>query len=109
MPIDIDDLCDELNEIKNESLVKLACKSYLEWAYLRGENEPVAIRFQYLYDPIIQMFARGGRIRLYKGELAYGWAVRPKIVTTELSSVEPEDISDSALDKLDIDWKETMS
>ncbi len=107
LPIDIYDYCDELNEIKDESLVKSACKSYLEWAYLSGENESVALTFQDLYVPIIKLFSRGGRIRYHNGELVYGWAARARIIPLEMSAVEPEDISDTTLDLLDNDWFKT--
>ncbi|MGO4786534.1 hypothetical protein AB4124_03690 [Paenibacillus sp. 2KB_20] len=109
LPIDIYNYCDELNEIKDESLVKSACKSYLEWAYLSGKNESIALTFQDLYDPLIKFFNRGGRVRYHNGELVYGWAARARIVSTEMSMVELEDISDSTLDKLDKDWNETIS
>lgn len=101
LPIEIYEYCDELNEIKGEWLVKSACKSYLEWAYLSGENESVALKFQGLYVPIIKMFSRGGRIRYHNGELTYGRAARSRIVSGEMSMVEPEDISEKTLDKLD--------
>ncbi|RJG21441.1 hypothetical protein [Paenibacillus thiaminolyticus] len=61
LPIDIYEICDELNQIKDECLVKSTCKNYLEWAYLVGENIPVALNFQELYIPIIKLFYRGGK------------------------------------------------
>ncbi len=105
LPIEIYEYCDELNEIKDEWLVKSACKSYLEWAYLSGKNESVALKFQGLYDPIIKLFSRGGRIRYHNGELTCGSAARSRIISVKMSTVEPEDISQRALDKLDINWK----
>ncbi|MFB6367266.1 hypothetical protein ACFCP7_25110 [Paenibacillus elgii] len=106
LPIEIYKYCDELNLIKDESLVKSACKNYLEWAYLSGEKETVALKFQGLYVPIIKLFSRGGRIRYHNGELTYGRAARSRIISVEMSTVEPEDISDKTLDKLDADWSE---
>ncbi|MFA4136149.1 MULTISPECIES: hypothetical protein [Brevibacillus] len=108
LPIEIYEYCDELNEIKDEWLVKSACKSYLEWAYLSGENESVALKFQGLYVPIIKLFSRGGRIRYHNGELTYGRAARSRIISVEMSTVEPEDISEKTLDKLDTNWNETI-
>lgn len=108
LPTEIYEYCDELNDIKDEWLVKSACKSYLEWAFLSGENESVALKFQGLYVPIIKLFKRGGRIRYHNGELTYGRAARSRIIPVEMSTVEPEDISEETLDKLDINWNGTI-
>ncbi|WP_019533946.1 hypothetical protein [Paenibacillus ginsengihumi] len=102
LPIEIYAFCDELNDIQNEWLVKSACKSYLEWAYLSGENESVALQFQGLYVPLIKLFGRGGRIRYHHGELTSGRTARSRIISVEMSTVEPEDISEETLDKHDI-------
>jgi len=101
LPIEIYECCDELNKIKDEWLVRSACKSYLEWAYLCGENEPIALKFQGLYVPIIKLFSRGGRIRYHNGALFCGRAARSRIIPIELSTVEPEDISEKNLDNID--------
>lgn len=106
VPIDIYEFCDELNQIQDEWLVKSTCKNYLEWAYLAGVSEPVALKFQELYVPIIKLFSRGGRIRYHNGELTCGSSGRSRIVSTDMSIVEPENISDRTLDELDLQCDE---
>lgn len=104
LPINVLEVCDELNQIQNEWLVKSTCKNYLEWAYLIGENIPTAQVFQDLYVPIIKLFSRGGRIRYHHADLFCGNSARSRIIPIELSQVEPKDISDKLLDDIDDKW-----
>ncbi|NPC93905.1 hypothetical protein HOO54_17205 [Bacillus sp. WMMC1349] len=104
IPINILEVCDELNEIKNEWLVKSTCKNFLEWAYLIGENVPVALNFQELYTPIIKLFVRGGRIRYQHGELVCGRIGRSRSISMDISTAKQKDISDKTLNEIDECW-----
>ncbi|MFD2408566.1 hypothetical protein [Paenibacillus rhizoplanae] len=79
------------------------CDFYLEWSYAMDNEVPIALQFHDLYDPIIKLFERGGRISYHHNELVCGnhaWARNSGAITRD---IPPQDISDEALDRIDHD------
>lgn len=101
LSIDVVKICSELELIKNESLVKWTCLNYLEWAFLADQNIPIALEFQNLYEPVIKLFERGGKIRYHHGELVCGKIGWSRNLSAKFSLYQPEDIRDEVLDEMD--------
>lgn len=95
---------EEFNKLVNEDIdwvTKYLCTFYLEWSYVVDQQLPIALQFHDLYDPIIKLFERGGRISYHHNELVCGkhaWPRNSGAITRELS---PRDIKDEVLDALD--------
>ncbi|WP_052410004.1 Imm3 family immunity protein [Paenibacillus durus] len=103
LPIDINGVCTELNEVK-DGWAKMICTFYLEWSYLVDQEFPPALRFKDLYDPIIKLYERGGRISYHHHELVcgkYGWSRNSALI---LRNTPPLDIHDEILDEMDNAW-----
>lgn len=82
-------------------VVEYLCTYYIDWAYAVDQELPIALKFHDLYDPIIKLFERGGRIGYHHNELicgTRGWPRNSGVITRELL---PQDISDEALNALD--------
>ena len=101
LQVDIKAACPELELIKDNWLVKWTCIFSLEWAYLIDQKNPVALLFQDMYDPIIELFRRGGRVQYHHADVICGRLGWSRIPSSILSSHDPEDIRDQVLDELD--------
>ncbi|MEK3849011.1 hypothetical protein BK143_11710 [Paenibacillus peoriae] len=104
LPVDIEAICHELELIKDDWLVKWTCLFSLEWAYLIDQKNPVALQFQDMYDPIIELFKRGGRVQYHHADIICGRLGRSRIPSSSLSSYEPKDIRNELLDEMDNAW-----
>lgn len=104
LPIDIGAMCPELELIKNEWLVKLTCLFSLEWAYLIDQEIPIALKFHDMYNPIIELFKRGGRVRYHHADIICGKIGRSRIPSSSLSEYESRDIRSEVLNKMDNAW-----
>lgn len=102
--IDIEAMCPELELIKNEWLVKWTCLFSLEWAYLIDQKIPIALKFHDMYNPIIDLFKRGGRVRYHHADIICGKIGRSRIPSSSLSEYESRDISNEVLDIMDNAW-----
>ena len=102
LPIDIEEYCTELNEIYGTAYS--VCTFYLEWAYLLDQEEPVALKFYDLYEPIIKLYERGGRISYRENFLMCGSSEWPRNSARILRDIPPIDIQDEALEKFDREW-----
>jgi hypothetical protein len=80
----------------------------LEWAYLIDQELPIAIQFQDLYDPIIKLFERGGRIQYHHHELICGRYAWPRNPLHYPRIFEPKDIRDEVLDRIDIPFSRVL-
>lgn len=101
IPDGIKEECAELLNVNVDWITEYLCTFYLQWAYVVDKQVSIALKFHELYDPIIKLFERGGRISYHHNELVCGknaWPRNSGDVTRELS---PQDIRDVALDALD--------
>ncbi|ETT30261.1 MULTISPECIES: hypothetical protein [unclassified Paenibacillus] len=95
---------EECNALVNSNVgwvTEYLCTFYLEWAYVVDKKTPVALKFHDLYDPIIKLFERGGRISYHHNELVcgkHGWPRNSGVMTR---GIQPQDIRDEVLDALD--------
>ncbi|AJS61115.1 hypothetical protein UB51_24765 [Paenibacillus sp. IHBB 10380] len=101
---DIEIICPELELIKENWLVKWTCLFSLEWAYLIDKKTPIACQFQDMYDPIIELFKRGGRVHYHHADVICGRLGRSRIPSSSLTTYDPEDIRDEVLDEMDNAW-----
>ena len=100
LPIDAKSECIELNEIK-DGWAKMISTFYLEWSFLIDQNFPASLKFKELYDPIIKLYERGGRISYHNNELIsgkYGW---PRNSALILENNPLRCYSDELLDEVD--------
>jgi hypothetical protein len=103
LPIDMKEVCKELNVIGGGTALVI-CSFYLERAYLVDQEVPEAMQFQDLYEPIIKLFERGGRVFYRHNELVcggYGWTRNSALI---LRDSPPFDIGDKALIEEDNKW-----
>ncbi|MGO4532716.1 hypothetical protein AB4Z30_26835 [Paenibacillus sp. 2TAF8] len=101
IPAHIKEGCNGLIEANVDWITEYLCTFYLEWAYVLDKQMPIALKFQDLYDPIIKLFERGGRISYHHNELVCGkhaWPRNSGLITRELP---PQDIKDDVLDAID--------
>lgn len=93
------------NELKNieRQFFRMLCEAYLEWAALQDEEEPIAVQFHDLYEPLFKIFKRGGSVGLHHGEFVVGkWGIQFRNYS-KIAGWEPIDISDESLDKYDME------
>lgn len=67
---------EELELLKHGWPVEFLCKFFLEWVWINSIQAKRDIRFDDLYEPIILLFERGGRISYHHNEMVcgkYGW------------------------------------
>lgn len=103
LPVNIKETSLELNQRKIGWLAEYFCTFYLEWQYLVDQRIPEALQYQDLYDPIIKLYERGGRIHFHHHELIcgnYGFARTLSYVSTDQSPIV---ISNESLDQYDLD------
>lgn len=96
----------EQDNINIDWVTEYLCNFYIEWAYVADKQLPIALKFPDLYDPIIKLFERGGRIGYHHSELVcgkYAWTRNSGALAGKLS---PQDIRDEVLDTLDNENKE---
>jgi hypothetical protein len=105
IPKDIQRFIDDINLIKHGWTIKLVCEYYLEWAYLVDIENEVAIEHSDLYEPIIKLFERGGRISYHQNELTCGKAGWPRNCYSVPRKVFIEEINDKILDNIDLEYK----
>ncbi|MEY8747012.1 hypothetical protein AB9M62_48600 [Bacillales bacterium AN1005] len=100
-PAHIKEECNGVVNANVDWVTEYLCAFYLEWAYVIDKQMPIALEFHDLYDPIIKLFERGGRISYHHNELVCGkhaWPRNSGAITRELL---PQDIRDKVLDALD--------
>lgn len=91
----------EQDNVNIDWVVEYLCTYYIDWAYAVEQEIPIALKFHDLYDPIIKLFERGGRIGYHHNELicgTRGWPRNSGAITRDLL---PQDISDETLNALD--------
>ncbi|SFE60127.1 hypothetical protein SAMN04487969_104107 [Paenibacillus algorifonticola] len=74
--LDIQKKVEELDLLKQGWTVEFLCKYFLEWEWAISVGEKIDVRFEDLYEPIILLFERGGRVSYHHNELVcgkYGW------------------------------------
>lgn len=103
LPINIKETCPELEQITIGWTAQYFCTFYLEWAYLVDQGEPIAVQFQDLYDPIIKLYERGGRIYYHHHELICGGSGFSRNLAN-FRDIPPKDIRDEALEEEDKVW-----
>jgi hypothetical protein len=67
---------EELELLKQGWTVEFLCKYFLEWEWIISVGEKIDASFEALYEPIILLFERGGRVSYHHNELVcgkYGW------------------------------------
>lgn len=94
--LDVMDQCPRLGELTN-SFMKGTCVAYLEWLSLVESGNEEAIKFRDLYEPLILLIERGGRISMRHGEIRTGRYVFPVANTEYMSKQAPIDLSDEGL------------
>lgn len=99
--IDILKICPEFESLE-QNMAKFVCQWYLEWAILIENGNSVAIEHKDLYEPLIKLFQRGGYIGLHHGDVAVGKYTLPLNHWNYTALEEPINISDEALDSLDV-------
>ncbi|MEK3876428.1 Imm3 family immunity protein [Paenibacillus sp. FSL M7-0420] len=108
MPDSIKEENSRLLSVQLDWTTEYLCDFYLEWAYAMDKEVLIAHQFHDLYDPIIKLFERGGRISYHHNELICGnhaWGRSSGAITRD---IPPQDISDEALDRIDDDNGEHM-
>lgn len=97
-----------LSDWNIEGYARLNCFFYIEWAYLVDQGIPEAVQFQDLYDPIIKLYERGGRVH-YRNPMdgilceSYAWNHDFRL----LRDIYPQDLQelrDEVLDEFDDVW-----
>lgn len=77
IPEDIHAIIDNKDLVKHGWTMASLCQYYLEWSYLIDMKNEVAIEYRDLYEPIIKLFERGGKISYHQNELICGRVVWP--------------------------------
>ncbi|MGG0883432.1 hypothetical protein [Brevibacillus parabrevis] len=97
MELDLDKVCPSLTKVDN-SLITAMCVSYLEWAILADKEEKHASQFADLYEPIIKLFEKGGKVNRRHGEILAGGQAFPLANADYMSKQEAIDITDEGLE-----------
>lgn len=100
--IDIEKVYPQIGNIENV-FARRVCECYIEWSILVDLREPIAIQFCDLYEPLIILFERGGTIGLHHGEVVVGKYAFPLGNPSSIALEDPIDISDSGLEKWNVD------
>ncbi|MFB6367903.1 hypothetical protein ACFCP7_28530 [Paenibacillus elgii] len=91
-------ICPNLKDI-NFTIFKANCFNYLEWCCLIDNGNPIAIKYQDIYEPIIKLFERGGgQISIHHSELVGGFGAFPRSISASRGDMKEFDISDKALE-----------
>ncbi|URZ02147.1 hypothetical protein [Clostridium felsineum] len=102
---DVQRLIKDKNLIKYGWTMAALCEYYLEWSYLIDRKNEIAIEYNDLYEPIIKLFERGGRISYHQNELICGKAGWSRNCYSVPRKVFIEEISDEILDNIDLECK----
>ncbi|NFS28758.1 hypothetical protein FDF12_09885 [Clostridium botulinum] len=102
IPEDIQRFIDDVKLIEHGWTIKAVCEYYLEWVYLVEVGDEVAIKYNTLYEPIIKLFERGGRISYHNQELICGKVGWPRNCYFVPRKNFIEEISDEILDNIDL-------
>lgn len=105
IPKDIQRIIENKNLIEHGWTIAELCEYYLEWSYLSDMNNEVAIKYSDLYEPIIKLFERGGRLSYHQNELICGKVGWPRNCYYLSREVFIEEISDKILDNIDLEYK----
>lgn len=81
----------ELERIKN-GFYRAICEVYLEWMFLLSNKNEIATIHHDLYDPLIMLFEKGGKIGLRHSEVQVGPYSFPLRIWREMMLDEPLDI-----------------
>lgn len=100
-PIPIKEEINVLVNVNVDWVTEYLCAFYLEWAYVVDKQVPVALQFHDLYDPIIKLFEKGGRISYHHNELICGKHAWPRNSGSMSREFPPQDIRDEILDAID--------
>ncbi|MDC0763045.1 hypothetical protein POF51_20210 [Brevibacillus sp. AG] len=97
MELELSEICPSLAKVNN-SLITAMCVSYLEWAVLADRGEAHASQFSDLYEPIIKLFEKGGKVNRRHGEILAGGQAFPLANADYMSKQDPIDITDEGLE-----------
>ncbi|MEK8019762.1 MAG: hypothetical protein VSS75_023050 [Candidatus Parabeggiatoa sp.] len=90
--------------IAGNAYVIAICKCYLMWNYLIDEKEVLAQQFPDIFDPLIKLFERGGRVALSRGEFVIGSCCLPLNNWRQRSNEPAKDITDSSLENIEREY-----
>lgn len=52
-------------------------EAYSEWATSQDEEDPIAVQFHNLYEPLFKIFKKGGSVGLHHGEFVVDkWGIQ---------------------------------
>lgn len=105
IPKEIQRIIEDKNLIEHGWTMAALCEYYLEWSYLIDINNEVAIEYSDLYEPVIKLFERGGRLSYHQNELICGKVGWPRNCYSFPRKVFIEEISDKILDNIDLEYK----
>jgi len=96
------EVCPQLVEVNCRD-PKSICKYYIEWSALADEGEPLALKFEGMYEPVIKLFERGVHLRIQHQFLEVGGGNSLDLTKgiRAYASETPLDISEIALDNYD--------
>ncbi|WPC43903.1 hypothetical protein [Clostridium sp. JS66] len=105
IPEDIHALIDDKDLVKYGWTMASLCQYYLEWSYLIDMKNEVAIEYSDLYEPIIKLFERGGKISYHQNELICGGVGWPHNCYSFPRKVFIEEINNQILDNINLEYK----
>jgi len=102
LDVDVFKWCPKLEEIQNGT-IKYMCRFYLQWSVLIDQGLPVALEHKDLYEPLIKLLERGGSFTIRQNSMIVGEADFHLSTYRDKVIMEPNDISDQHLDRLDLE------
>ena len=90
--IDFENGYPQIESIDN-AFFRAICEYYVKWAALIDNGEPVAEQFQDLYEPLIKLFERGGKLGKHHGDFIVGIYAFPVSYWRSMALNTPLDIS----------------
>lgn len=97
----IEKICPTILSIQNE-IIKSICIQYLELSALVDQGVQRARKYYNLYEPVIKLFERGGKIDLVDNNIVVGSTIVPLSDWYVYAMTRPEsDISNNSLNALD--------
>ncbi|MFA4134239.1 MULTISPECIES: hypothetical protein [unclassified Brevibacillus] len=99
--LEIEEVCPAIQSIESE-LIKSVCINYLELSALVDQKVLKARKYYNLYEPMIKLFERGGKVILMDNNIITGSEIIP-LADWYVDAItnSPEDISDRNLNLLD--------
>lgn len=95
--IDIYEIVPEVKETTNYIMCGYYCKYYIELAILLDRNEPLAVKYKDIYEPLIKLFESGGYFHQHDGLIYTGGGGLPRCNVDYYANRKELDISDKAL------------